>query len=499
MQKDYFYIILSGFACGIFFRSFFDLGVTFSLFFVLLGVVLILLNLFLDYKERVPVVNIFLAGLLLASVGVGMLRVDFNDLNKTNLVLDNRVGQKVSMKAIVDDEPDVRENNTRLTLLFKNDHGKSLPHEKAIVTVAHYPVFNYGDEVEIYGELQKPENFSSDDGREFDYISYLGKDDIRYEMYYPSIKFVSSGNGNFIKSILFKTKNAFISKIEKMISEPQASLLGGLVVGAKQSLGKKLQDDFRKVGLIHIIVLSGYNLTIVAEFIMASFSFLPMIFSTILGAAGVILFALMTGGSATIVRASIMALLVMLAKATGRVSQITRTLFMAGFLMLLYNPNILVFDPSFQLSFMATLGLILVVPVVEKYFLFITDRFGLRENLVSVVATQIFVLPLILYMMGDFSIVAIFVNLLVLMFIPVTMLFGFLAGVFGFVSVFLATPLAYITYFLLSYELKIVELFSSLPFASFHISAFSAWVMFGVYGFYFLILFGLFRNKKQPD
>jgi len=369
-----------------------------------------------------------------------------------------------------------------------------------IITVNHYPQFSYGDEINITGILQKPKNFNTDDdgGMEFDYVSYLAKDGIYYQMLNPTVTFISDGNGNFIKEKLFALKNSFIQQVRKLVPEPHSALLGGLVVGAKESLGKGLQEDFRKVGLIHIVVLSGYNLTIVADSIMKILVFLPSSFAMIFGALGIILFTLMTGASATIVRASIMALLVMLARLTGRTNQVTRTLFLAGFLMLLHNPKILVFDPSFQLSFMATLGLIILSPKIEKYFHFLPTKFQLRELAVATISTQIFVLPLILYMMGDFSIIAIVVNLLVLMFIPITMLFGFFTGVLAFLSTAVALPFAYISYFLLSYELKVVDIFSSLPFASIHIPYFPFWLMVFVYASYFIFLGFLSKKEKKP-
>lgn len=173
------------------------------------------------------------------------------------------------------------------------------------------------------------------------------------------------------------------------------------------------------------MVLSGYNVTIISEFIMGMLSFLPKMIGTSLGALSIILFAIMVGGSATIIRASIMALLVLLARVTGRVSDMTRALFLAGFVMVLHNPQIVVFDPSFQLSFMATLGLISLSPKLNSIFKFVPTKFYLRETVSATISTQIFVLPLLLYMMGELSLVAVFVNLLVLMFIPLTMLFGF--------------------------------------------------------------------------
>lgn len=492
MKINFLYIILAGFASGIFFRSFFDFGFSFSVFVIFLGCIIFA---FYAGNQLVERKKILIIGLLILSAGFGLLRLGIIDFKKGDLLLDSLVGQKISVEGIVSDEPDVRENNSRLKIKFEEINGREVSRrENMLITVNHYPKYNYGDKIKIKGVLQKPKNFKSDDSKKFDYVSYLAKDNIHYQMFYPEIKFVSSGNGNFIKEKLFAIKNSFLGQIRKIIPEPYSSLLGGLVVGAKESLGKNLQEDFRKTGIIHIVVLSGYNVTIIAEFVMGIFSFLPSMFAMSIGAINIIFFAIMTGASATIVRASIMALFVLLARATGRVNQITRTLFLAGFLMLLQNPTILVFDPSFQLSFMATLGLIVLSPKIEKFFHFIPSKFQLKESLVAVVSTQIFVLPLLLYMMGNFSLVSIPVNLLVLLFIPVTMLFGFLAGVVSFVNVIIALPFAYITYGLLAYELKIVEVFASLPFSSVHITYFPFWLMISVYIIYFVGL-NYLKNK----
>ena len=289
MKGDFLYIVLFGFGSGIFFRSFFNFGFSFSFLFVLLGISLILLYFFyLKSRENFNLFNLnkfFIGGLFLFFAGLGMLRFDFVGLDKSDLYFENFIDEKIKAKVLIVEEPSVKEFNTQLIAEFISLENFSLPEniekekkikqEKIILTVKHYPRFKYGDEIEIFGKLQKPKNFNSDDSREFDYVSYLAKDKIYYQMFYPDTVFLSGGKGNFIKEKLFAIKNAFISQIKKSIPEPHASLLGGLVVGAKESLGKKLQNDFRKVGLIHIVVLSGYNLTIVAEFMIAIFSFLP--------------------------------------------------------------------------------------------------------------------------------------------------------------------------------------------------------------------------------
>ena len=439
--------------------------------------------------------------LFILSVGIGVLRFDVADLNKGNPVLDEVVGQEVVLEGIIVDEPDERENNTRLVVELATSTRATLVQSKAIVITDIHPRFSYGDKIKIEGELKKPKNFAGEDGavpagrqEGFDYVSYLAKDEIFYQMFYPQAELLSSGHGNFIKRNLFAFKRAFLEKVSRVIPDPQSSLLGGLVVGAKQSLGEELQEDFRKTGIIHIVVLSGYNVTIVAEAIMRTFAFLPYMFGLSTGVIAIIFFAILTGGSATIVRASMMAIFVMLARATGRTQTITRALFIAGFLMLLHNPKILVFDSSFQLSFTATLALIYLAPKIEKHFHLVPTKFQLREFAVATVATQIFVLPMILYKMGTLSLVALPVNLLILVFVPITMLFGFITGMLGFVSTILSFPFAFITNALLTYQLKVVDIFASIPFSAIEINYFPLWIAVLIY-----IIYGLFIWKWSRE
>src|SRR3989344_2266646 len=163
----------------------------------------------------------------------------------------------------------------------------------------------------------EPKNFEqADTGSPVDYVSYLEKVGILHQFLRPNISRIGEGKGNIIKRELLLLKHAFLDRVSRVIPEPESSLLGGLLVGAKQSLGKDLLDDFRTAGVIHIVVLSGYNLTIVAEAIMRFFSFMPRMWGLSLGGISIVLFSIMTRAGATVVRASIMALLALLARAT---------------------------------------------------------------------------------------------------------------------------------------------------------------------------------------
>lgn len=486
-----FYVFAFGFTGGIFLNSFHKMGFSFFLLSLIVSLAIFIYGKFL-LAEVVNKEKIFIASFFIFAFALGLLRYEIKDLPVRDLILDKNLGQKVVIEGVISDEPDKRENGVKLTLNFINliDGEKISPVKgRGIMTTDFYPEYSYGDLLKIEGKFQKPKNFQNEKGEIFDYVSYLAKDDIAYEIEFPKAELLSRGNGNFIKTKLYDFKNKFIGNFSRSIPEPHSSLLSGLLLGAKQSLGKEMLQDFRRAGVIHIVVLSGYNITIVAEAIMTAFSFLPKFGSMSFGVLGIILFAIMTGGSATVIRASAMALLVILAKSTRRQYDITRALIIVGLFMLIQNPKILVFDSSFQLSFLATLALIYVSPIVEKKLQFITPKFKLREFATATIATQIFVLPLLLYKMGELSLVGLPVNILVLAFIPLTMLFGFLTGAISFIGVAISLPFAFASYAFLSYELKVVEIFSSLPFASISVPYFPLWLMLGVYFAYGVVIY----------
>ncbi|MBI2475786.1 MAG: ComEC family competence protein [Candidatus Taylorbacteria bacterium] len=483
---------LVGFVLGILARSFFDFGFAFGLFLLVVAGALYLSGNIapLSRPPRRTGQGRSLLPVFVFALALGMLRFDVSELHKNNPILDSHLNERVTLLGKVVDEPDERENSMRLTVALDSlvtGDKKFTVAARALVVSDLYPKFRYGDRLLFTGRLAKPKNFADPSGEIFDYRSYLAKEGVYYQITSPKIQPVAFGQGNFIMAKLFDLKQSFLERVSANLAEPQTSLLGGLLVGAKRSLGQKLLDDFRRAGVIHIVVLSGYNITIIAAFIERLFSRFRRNLRLILASTGIILFAVMVGASATVVRATVMALLVILARATGRPYDITRALLLAGFLMVLQNPKILVFDSSFQLSFMSTLALIYVSPMLEKYFTFVTEKFSLRSVAVATLATQIFVLPMLLYKMGELSLVALPVNLLILSAIPATMLFGFLAGAVGFLSTALALPFALVAYGLLSYELQVVAFFSHLPFASVAVKDFPLWFVVFLYLFYFVI------------
>ncbi len=465
-----FYGAALGFTLGIFFRSFVDGGFALGVLVLFLGAIIGLLS----FREK----RVFIIAFVLVGIGGGFLRLDIAELRAPQ-VLENRVGARTVLTGIVTDEPDERGNHTKLAVTIVNNDGKK--EGRVLVTTDVHPRYAYGDRLRIVGGIQLPKTFE-EEGRVFDYPMYLRKEGICCVMYYPQVEKIAESKGNVIVATLFNLKDAFLERVSRVIPEPQNALLAGLVVGAKQSLGEQYLELFRRVGIIHIVVLSGYNLLVVARFLMGLLEKLRPPVKTGVGMVGIVLFAIMTGASATTVRASAMALLSLAAQATSRLYLVTRALVVAGLLMLIVNPYLLVFDASFQLSFLATVGLIYFSPYFERVFSWVPKRFALREIAAATVATQLAVLPLLLYQTGLFSLVSLPVNLLILPIIPLTMFLGFLTGMLGFISVWLSLPFAYLSHLLLSYIFLISQWFNKLPFAAYDLGEFPLWALALSYG-----------------
>lgn len=384
--------------------------------------------------------------------------------------LQTLVEQKIVVRGVVSREP-VSDGEFQNVLVRTSElvvASSTQPLVTGILVKTHaFPEFRYGDVVEAYGTLRVPGSIENEDGRTFDYQMYLFKDGVSHTLSSASVKKIGS-EGNSILKVLFGVKREFVQSIRNIIPEPEAGLLAGILLGT-DTLPKTIKDEFRTAGLSHIIVLSGYNITIVAESLFKMISLFSMRFAFGVSFIGVVLFVLMAGAGASAVRAGIMASIALVGRHFGKSYDASRALLLAVWGMSMWNPFIVLYDPSFHLSVIATYGIMYVTPIVEKYLSFVTKRFGLRELSATTLGAQLAVLPYILYMSGNFGIFAFPANFIVLPFVPLTMLLGFFTAVFGFISRFIGLIPGVPTYMLLWWDLFIAHLVSRLPYANIHL------------------------------
>lgn len=482
MKNKIFYFTCFGFIAGVFLASHIIFSLSLVLFASLLSFMFVLYFSAVSYRKGALLCFCFLLALSLGAWRFGATYPLYPEY------FEAKLDEKVKFSGIVVDEPDVRENNQKIVVRVHEGDAET----KILVSTFLGEKFQYGDEVALLGKLEKPENFITDQEKEFDYINYLRKDGILYKIDYAEVSNLVPASGFSLQGTLFKIKAGFLEKVSKVIREPESLLLGGLILGERATFSAEMRQDFIDTGTIHIVALSGYNVTIVAEWIIKIFQFLPRNIGLSFGALGIVLFVLMSGGLATAVRAGVMALLALLARSTGRLYDVGRGLLMASVGMIFFNPMILVYDVSFQLSVVATIAVIFLAPRWQKYFSWVTESFGLRDIVSVTFSAYIFVLPIILYKMGNFSLTALPANILVLPFIPATMFFGFFTGFVGVFSYILSIPIGYFAYLLLHYELGVIKTLAGFTWSAFTVSNFP---LILVLGFYIYFAYYLFRSE----
>ncbi len=403
---------------------------------------------------------------------LGMLR---SSLTETPLpsTFTTDLNHRVAYDGVVVGDPDIREKNQRIVVRVEKG-GERVGALAVMPLASHVAV---GDRVRVYGTLSLPQAFETENGRTFRYDKYLEARGIRFLIQFGTIYTREPAPWYSLPAALARVKHAFLDGLDLALPEPSSALAGGIVIGGKTGLGTELHDAFIRSGLVQIIVLSGYNVMIVAEWVMVFLGYLkiPRRLQYFFGGAALLLFVGIAGISSTAVRAAIMAVIALYARATGRSYAASRALLVAVFFMLLYNPLFLCFDPGFGLSVVATAGIIWLSPILEM-------RLGhlksfLRNVVATTVAAQIAVLPLLLYNIGLLSLVALPANIVVNPLVPFAMAGAAIAGVvgmlFGSWIPLLVKMVGFPVLVLTHYFIWVAEKSSALPFAAFAVQQFS--------------------------
>lgn len=368
---------------------------------------------------------------------------------------------------------------------------------KLLITTDVYQSINYGDRVLVSGVIQPIENFTTDSGRDFSYTQYLLVRGVAGQISYARIS-PTNAHQSSIRRTLARVKSHYLSILGQRLPEPHVSLAGGITVGANDALGEEIDSQFRRVGLTHIVVLSGYNVAIIILALATVLAFLPYWLAGLVSFSGIWLFVLLVGASTTIVRAGIMASIAVVSRLYGSEISGLSLLSLAVIVMSIHQPLIVVHDPSFQLSVLATLGIVVVAPIIEVYATKLPTRFGWREVIVTTLATQVTVIPWIVYLMGEFSMVSLVANVLVLPIVPLAMAAVFLIYVFHSWLGILSSVATAISFAALGYIFFIARVIGSWQFASISVPPISFSIIVFVYLVIALLLFKVHtRNIHQ--
>lgn len=388
---------------------------------------------------------LWLGGLILL-VMARMYLLDNVELNRLNGLRGNITDWQVEVCG----EPDVRIEFVNYTVCTEN-------RGRILVKYGLFPRYKYGDKLIMSGILEDP--FVTE---EFSYRDYLKTKKIEAVLKKGKIFLIEEPEKFLFKRWLYDFKYTLFVKIEKSVPEPYSSLLLGLLFGAKKGFPEEITEAFKITGLTHVIAVSGYHVGLIMLLMNKLLMFIPRNIRFYLLTFGLVVFALLAGLSASVMRACVMGFLAMLTLQLGYSANILRSILLTAVAITFWNPAILFFDIGFQLSFYATLGIVYLAKIIN--FDFITEKFGLRESLVLTIAAQITTLPSSVYYFGSLSLISPVANLLITPFLPWLMLLGFLLLILGDlwgIGVFLRL----ITISLAEIFLWIIETLAQIPMA----------------------------------
>jgi competence protein ComEC len=461
---------------GVFLASFFEIEKYFILILVASGIVIFVIN----YKNRKIIVAS--AAVLFLALGIWWTNISFDKAK--NSLADSKLGS-VEFAGIVTKEPETDEKYQKVVV---EDEKKN----KVLINADIYPSYSYGDELKVSCNLQAPKN---QEDSNFDYQMYLAKDGIYRICNKAQMTVIAKNRGSRFYSAVLAIKNEFEEKLSAVFPDPEGAYLKGLLLGGSKRMTKDMNDAFSRTGTTHTVAVSGYNVTIVAAFLMwlgiALGLWRQQVFS--FAFIGIVLFVLMTGAPSSAVRAGIMGGLVIWAMKEGRLANSQNAILLAAAAMLAINPLLLRYDAGFQLSFLATLGIVYVYPLFEKNF-FAGEQNILKETILMTMAAQVFVLPVILANFEKLSVISPLANLLILPAIPFIMGAGFAAGMAGFVFAPLGKLIGFIPYVLLKLELLIVQWLANISWSSLEIKNFG-WKHIFIY--YFILVSVLYYFKRK--
>ncbi|MCS6993804.1 MAG: ComEC/Rec2 family competence protein [Anaerolineales bacterium] len=409
----------------------------------------------------------------------------------------NDLDRNLYVTGTLADAPDVRDTYINLRLKVKAvDAGDGDIPATGFVLVRLTNDYDlaYGDAVRVRGRLETPPEDET-----FSYRAYLLRQGVVSILHTDKITLLPFGAERHpFWAFLYRLRGSLYREVNALFPQPEASLMNGILLGIESDIPEDVQQAFKDTGTAHIVAISGFNIAIIAGLFFWLFNrWFGKTWGALLAILGIAFYTLLVGASASVVRAAIMGALALLARQFGRRSLALNTLFATAVLMALWNPFTL-WDVGFQLSFMATLGLVLYAQPWQDAARAFLLRFLPRDTVDAVLgpfseyflltfAAQLTTLPVTVYHFGRLSLISFVVNPFVLPAQPPIMIFGGLAAIAGKLHHPLGQILAWFTFPFPAYSIRTIEYFAGFESGVLTVGEFGFLTMFLLYA----LLFGL--------
>ena len=380
----------------------------------------------------------------------------------------------IILEGVVVELPDVRDTYVNLRVRverLRQVDEQAFTQVGGLVLIRTSPdeKFQYGDRISVRGQVQTPT-----ENEDFSYREYLAHQGIYSTISSNDISLVSHGNGNPLLALVYAFRQHALKLVYRLLPDPEASLVAGIILGTQAGIPTGVQEAFRLTGTSHIIVISGFNITIIAGLFTFLFSHLLGRYKgAIAAAAGIVFYTVLVGANAAVVRAAILGLLALVGHLIGRRQSGLNSLSFAAAVMAIFSPTIL-WDVSFQLSFAATLGIMLYAEPFTQVFTNLAARVITQEKAERLagpvgeyffltLAAQITTLPLMAYYFQRISLTALVANPLILPAQPPLMILGGLAVLSGVIFQPLGQLLAWVAWPFAAYTIRMVEWLARIP------------------------------------
>ncbi len=468
---------------------------------LLLGVDAFLLALLMFVlRRRAPKIPVVLALVFLSlaafCLGAARYQQALPVLDERHIAWYNDRPQEVVLTGFVVEPPDVRDAYANLRVeaewLDIGDNGKVPVHGQVLARVDSADDLTYGAAIRLRGHLVTPPQ-----SEEFSYREYLSLQGVYSMMNDAEATDLHLFAGNNVLARLYALKQVSFRRLYRIFPDPEASLLAGILLGNDNGLPYSLQQAFKDTGTAHIIAISGFNIAIIAGLLVAVFSrFLGRQRGGLVAALGVALYTILVGAAASVVRAAIMGVLGMYAHQVGRRTGGLNILLFTAAVMCAITPFAL-WDVGFQLSFAATLGLILYAAPLQEWAsrqlarrttVSLAQHLArqLAEYLLFTLAAQVTTLPVTMYHFQRLSLVSFLANPFILPAQPPVMVLGGLALLGSLLWLPIGQVLAYLAWPFPAYTIRMVEFFARFPHGVVDLGEFSFWLFIGFY----VLLFG---------
>lgn len=428
------------------------------------------------YWRFVPY-RILFSALLILFAGAARLESQLPPVDSSHVSFYNDLRAEIRLTGVIASDPEDRETYTRFVLRVERIRIAELeiaaPLEGLVLVHASRLVeWSYGDWVRVRGNLETPPS-----ELDFDYASVLANEGIYSWMPSASVDLLEHGHGSQLLGAIYRLRASLLRTILRVFPDPEAQLMAGILLGIEGGISPSTREAFNRTGTTHIIAISGFNLTLIAQASMRiSGRSLGRRRGAIAAIGVILIYTVMVGADPPVVRAAIMATLGLIAAYLGRVSQALRSLGLAAVIMTLINPLSL-FEVGFQLSFAATLGLILYAEPLQQAVQRMLEKLVDREHAERIgpllgeyalftLAAQLTTLPITVVAFHRLSLVSILANIFVLPLQPGLMLTGGLAMLTGAISQPLGQAVAWIAWPFPAATIRLASAFARLPLGS---------------------------------